>query len=89
MSDRIQLTSDGHSPYVKAVAEAFGGDIDYAMLIEEYATERQGYARYSPPICIAAHPERITATLTVNTSTRHSWNVRTSRCVCRCVDSPA
>ena len=52
LSDRIQLTSDGWHPYRDAVARAFGGEIDYAMLVKEYAQDRQGAARYSPPICI-------------------------------------
>jgi hypothetical protein len=45
----------GWQAYRDAVAQAFGGNVDYAMLVKEYATERQGYARYSPPICIAAY----------------------------------
>ena len=56
LNDRVQLTSDGWQVYRDAVARAFGGDVDYAMLVKEYATVRQGYARYSPPACIACHP---------------------------------
>ena len=33
---RIQLTSDGHKPYLEAVEQSFGADIDYAMLIKHY-----------------------------------------------------
>lgn len=34
---RIQLTTDGHKVYVNAVVEdAFGADVDYAMLIVYY-----------------------------------------------------
>jgi hypothetical protein len=36
MTGRIQLTSDGHRPYLEAVEGAFGADIDYAMLIKLY-----------------------------------------------------
>lgn len=54
LNDRVQLTSDGWRPYIDAVGMAFGIEVDYAMLIKEYATERTGYARYSPPVCIAA-----------------------------------
>lgn len=32
MAERIQLTSDGYSPYIEAVELAFGSDVDYAML---------------------------------------------------------
>jgi len=31
---RVQLTSDGFKPYVNAVDDAFGIDVDYAMLIK-------------------------------------------------------
>ncbi|HZL38082.1 MAG TPA: IS1 family transposase [Tepidisphaeraceae bacterium] len=53
LNDRIQLTSDGWQVYRDAVARAFGTEIDYAMLIKEYANERQGHARYSPPECVS------------------------------------
>jgi IS1 family transposase len=33
---RVQLTSDGHNPYLEAVEEAFGGAIDYGRLVKEY-----------------------------------------------------
>ena len=31
-----------------AVARAFCGDVDYAMLAKESANERAGFARYAP-----------------------------------------
>lgn len=51
LTRRVQLTSDGHSAYPQAVEAAFGGNVDYAQLIKEYATDRAGEARYSPPKC--------------------------------------
>jgi IS1 family transposase len=36
LAHRVQLTSDGHAPYLQAVEESFGADIDYAMLIKHY-----------------------------------------------------
>src|SRR5258706_16374025 len=33
---RIQLTTDGHKVYLRAVEAAFGADIDYAMLVKLY-----------------------------------------------------
>ncbi len=47
LSHRIQLTSDGHKPYLDAVEGAFGADVDYAMLIKIYG-ESVGGGRYSP-----------------------------------------
>jgi IS1 family transposase len=34
VTTRLQLTTDGHSPYLQAVEEVFGADIDYAMLVQ-------------------------------------------------------
>src|SRR5207302_11256777 len=31
LANRVQLTTDGHRPYVVAVDRAFGGEIDFAM----------------------------------------------------------
>lgn len=33
---RVQLTTDGHSPYLYAVEEAFGGDIDFSQIVKAY-----------------------------------------------------
>ena len=35
IANRVQLTTDGHHVYVDAVEDAFGADIDYAMLPED------------------------------------------------------
>ncbi|MCC5992179.1 MAG: hypothetical protein JJT99_06615 [Rhodobacteraceae bacterium] len=35
LATRIQLTTDGHGGYLKAVTDAFSGDVDYAMLIKQ------------------------------------------------------
>jgi len=34
LTNRVQLTTDGHRPYLSAVEDAFGGDMDYAMLVK-------------------------------------------------------
>jgi len=36
---RVQLTTDGHRPYLEAVESAFGMDIDYAMLVKIYGSD--------------------------------------------------
>lgn len=53
LAHRVQLTSDGHRPYLEAVEGAFGGDIDYAMLVKHYgpAPEQSAARRYSPAEC--------------------------------------
>jgi IS1 family transposase len=59
MANRVQLTSDGHKVYVEAVEKAFGGDIDYAMLVKTYgeAAREGGEVRYSPAVCMGAKKE--------------------------------
>jgi hypothetical protein len=38
---------------------AFGGDIDYAMLVKVYGAALEGQRRYSPAICTGAHKYRV------------------------------
>jgi len=54
---RIQLTTDGLDVYPRAVAAAFGTNVDYAQLIKQYGSEadpRRPERRYSPSVCIGA-----------------------------------
>lgn len=51
LANRVQLTTDGFRAYLTAVAESFGGDIDYAMLNKVYSggIPQSAYdRRYSP-----------------------------------------
>jgi len=61
LTNRVQLTTDGHRAYLDAVEESFGGDVDYAMLIKLYGpSPNQGAAtRYSPADCIGIEKRRI------------------------------
>jgi IS1 family transposase len=53
ITNRIQLTTDGHRVYAEAVEDAFGADIDYAMLVKIYgASNDSPESRYSPATCI-------------------------------------
>jgi IS1 family transposase len=54
LANRVQLTSDGHRPYLSAVVGAFGQEVDYAQLDKIYGAPRENPARYSPAICIGA-----------------------------------
>jgi transposase-like protein len=36
LASRVQLTTDGFRPYLPAVEDAFGANVDYAMLIKTY-----------------------------------------------------
>ena len=59
LASRVQLTSDGHKPYLEAIEGAFGADIDYAMLVKVYGAAPEGQRRYSPAICTGAHKHRV------------------------------
>src|SRR5580698_6992108 len=53
IANRIQLTTDGHRMYAEAVENAFGSEIDYAMLVKLYGTSGDNPdSRYSPATCI-------------------------------------
>ena len=56
---RVQITSDGHGPYVAAVEDAFGADVDFVQLIKLYGTE-QTETRYSPAKCLGVRVTPIT-----------------------------
>lgn len=58
--DRVQITSDGWEAYRTAINKAFGSNVDYAMLVKEYESPREGQARYSPPVCVAAYRRPVT-----------------------------
>jgi IS1 family transposase len=58
LANRVQLTTDGHKAYLRAVAEV-DFDADYAMLIKIFATDYAGAGRYSPPKCIGAVKQAI------------------------------
>ena len=60
LANRVQLTTDGHKVYVDAVEDAFGADIDYAMLIKMFGNDRAGEARYSPAECTGCKQVAIT-----------------------------
>jgi IS1 family transposase len=63
LTNRVQLTTDGHKAYLSAVEEAFGADIDYAMLVKLYGeppAATQAARRYSPAECVGARKDAIT-----------------------------
>jgi IS1 family transposase len=58
LASRIQMTSDGYRPYIQAVEDAFGSEIDFAMLVKIYGTpdmrNKPAEVRYSPAQCMGA-----------------------------------
>jgi IS1 family transposase len=61
VANRIQLTTDGHKPYLGAVEDAFGAGVDYAMLVKHYgeAGNTGPERKYSPGICTGATKRQI------------------------------
>jgi hypothetical protein len=67
ITNKIQLTTDGHKAYLMAVDGAFGKwNIDYAILHKIFGKEERHDTKYSPAKCvgiekevIAGLPERI------------------------------
>src|SRR5262249_45111304 len=61
LRSRVQLTSDSHGPYLRAVRDAFGGEVDYAQLQKLYGStgNTSGGGRYSPGVCIGSIPTPI------------------------------
>jgi IS1 family transposase len=55
LAHRVQLTTDGHRVYLRAVAGAFGANIDYGPLIKLYGDAPEGAkGRYSPSEFVCA-----------------------------------
>ena len=56
----MQLTTDGNNAYPEAVEDAFGADMDHAMLVKLYGqpADREHERRYSPPECIGIDVRR-------------------------------
>jgi hypothetical protein len=54
LANRVQLTSDGHRPYLQAVEAAFADQVDYSMLVKIYGADPQAEIRYSPTKCVGA-----------------------------------
>src|SRR5882672_575322 len=52
IKNRVQITTDGNRVYLDAVENAFGADIDYAMLQKIYGAVAENETRYSPAKCI-------------------------------------
>ncbi len=76
--NRPQVTSDGYAPYVGAIENAFGVDVDYAMLTKQYVSDSSlpdAAHRYSP-----GHVIGVDRTVIKITRTRIGSFARSSAC---------
>jgi hypothetical protein len=73
LRNRVQLTTDGHKAYLSAVEDAFGSNIDYAMLVKLYGTPKGegNERRYSSAECCGS----IKGTVCGNPA---NWHISTS-----------
>ena len=56
---RVQITTDGLEEYRTGIENAFGQNVDYAMIYKKYGTDqdpRNPERRYSPSVCLEATP---------------------------------
>ncbi len=80
---RVQLTTDSHRPYLQAVEDAFGSEIDYAMLHKVYGFPTEYETRYSPAQCIGCEQKRVSGNpdpehISTSFIERQNWTVRTN-----------
>jgi IS1 family transposase len=59
LTNRIQLSTDGHKMYLNAVEKVYGSEIDYAQLVKLYGQDLETEKRYSPAKCIGAEKQII------------------------------
>jgi IS1 family transposase len=76
-----QVTTDGLKSYLDAVDTAFGGEVDYAMLVKLYGPSLEGEHRYSPAECTGAiktpiHGNPDMAHASTSDAERNNLNVR-------------
>ncbi len=58
LAKRVQLTTDGLRLYVNAAEDAFGADVDYAILVKLYGEGGgESERRYSPAKCIGTETQ--------------------------------
>lgn len=59
LASRVQVTTDGLNAYLEAVDTAFGGQVDYSVLVKIYGQGPEGQRRYSPPVCVGTKRQRM------------------------------
>jgi IS1 family transposase len=81
LKNRVQITSDGHRPYIEAIENAFGDDVDYSILQKIYGAPLETETRYSPARCIGIDVRPVTGDpdpkhISTSFVERQNWTVR-------------
>lgn len=82
LANRVQITTDGHKAYLYAMDTAFGGEVDYAMLVKLYgAAPESAKGGYSPAACtgiiktnVSGNPEE--KHISTSYAERNNLNIR-------------
>ena len=82
LSNRVQITTDGHRPYLEAVETAFGMEVDYSILQKIYGSVLENETRYSPAKCIGIDVRHVSGSpdpkhICTSHVERQNWTVRT------------
>ncbi|PYV70865.1 MAG: IS1 family transposase [Acidobacteria bacterium] len=82
LSNRVQITTDGHRPYLEAVENAFGMEVDYSILQKIYGSVLENETRYSPAKCIGIDVRHVSGNpdpkhISTSYIERQNWTVRT------------
>jgi IS1 family transposase len=82
LRNRVQITTDGHRPYIEAIENAFGQDVDYSILQKIYGAPQENETRYSPARCIGIQMREVSGSpdpkhISTSYIERQNWTVRT------------
>ena len=51
MANRVQLTTDGNGVYEAGIGPAFRGQVEWAQIQKQYASDPSEHRKYSPAVC--------------------------------------
>lgn len=83
LKSKVQVTTDGLKVYIDAIEEAFGSEVDYAMLVKMYGDDQEKEKRYSPSNFIASEKQPVSGNpdpkkISTSIVERHNLTIRMS-----------
>lgn len=63
LSYPVEISTDSHKPYMKAVEKAFEWEVDYAQITKHSGSDILLDGRYSPPECMGSRKEVVSGNL--------------------------